>query len=287
MIREGLYLEQKFDFLIANFIEFESALLESAIHDMVLSGQDYTWFAESRASFDRRIMNLLTTARTFTDSVPQHVNRFFNRDPVKTSTAEGYFSTEYDGRIGYRTMCALRNFVQHQGFPVHGSGYGASRVGEGEGRKMRFTVDPYLRPAELREGDFKRSVLVELESMGKEIDLKFLVRDFVEGLSAATGRLREMVDATINDAAATLETAIKSFEDEFPSEGSIIGLAAVRVDADQNFNDELAIIRGPNEYRLRLRNKNSTLVNLTRRYVSSEVTNSEVLSSNSEFNKIF
>ena len=287
MIREGLYVEQKFDFLIANYIEFESALLASGVHDMVLGGQDYDWFAASRASFDRRIMNLLTTARTYTDSVPQHVNRIFDRDPERKATAEANFSSEYDGRLGYRTMCALRNFVQHQGFPVHGSAYGSSRVGEGETRKIRFTVDPYLRPSELREGDFKKSLLTELEVIGDKIDLKFLVRDYIEGLSASHSKLREMIDSTIKEAAIVIENAIKSFEDEFPSEGTIVGLAAVRVEAGPNYHDDLAIIREPNEYRLRLRTKNPEHVNLTRRYVSSEVTDSEVLTSNSTYKKIF
>lgn len=272
VLREGLYLEQKFDFLIQNFIEFETTLLESGVRDIVLGGQDYNWFAANRANFDRRIMNLLTTARTYADSVPQHINRIFNRDPSKKKTVEANFSAEYDKRLGYRTMCALRNFVQHQGFPVHGSAYGASRVGEGENRKMRFTVDPYLRPAELREGDFKKSVLIELEARGEKIDLKYLVRDYVEGLSASHSKLREIIEEPMKLAGGVLDKAVKSFELAYPTEGSILGLAAVRLEAGPVHKDELHVFRDPDEYRMLLTRRNPQHVNLTRRYVSSEVT---------------
>ena len=94
-----------------------------------------------------------------------------------------------------------------------------------------------------------------------------------------------MIDPTIADAALVIENAIKSFEDEFPSEGTIVELAAVRVEEGPNYHDDLAIIREPNDYRLRLRTKNSEHVNLTRRYVSSEVTDKAVLGMNSPYRK--
>lgn len=273
VLREALYLEQKFDFIVENYIEFEEALLKSSFRDMVLGGQDHQWFQVTRATFDRRIMNFLTTAIAYTDSAKQHLNNIFLRDKSKVESAVASFSTEYDARIGYRTMCKLRNFVQHQGLPVHGTTYHSQWIEQDTQKKglNRNTVDPYLRPDELRTGDFNKTVLKELEALGEKIDLKFLIRDYLEGLSKAHKTVRQSISDQINFSNQVLEDSIKNFQDAFPSEGSIIGLAAVKCVDNKFYENDLAILREPNEYRAYLETKNPLMANLTRRYVSSEV----------------
>lgn len=273
VIQEALYIEQKFDFIVENYIEFEEALIKSGIQNMILGGQDYTWFRINRALFDRRVMNLLTTAISYSDSVIQHLNRIFLQDIEKVDPAMAGYSAQYDARIGYRTMCKLRNFIQHQGLPVHGTAYHSQWIEKDGVRKavMRNTVDPYLIPDELREGKFNRSILKELESIGKKIDLKSMVRDYIEGLSIAHEDVRQHISARINSSLAILEEAIQAFEQAFPQEGSIVGLAAVKRTPGPSYEEDLAILREPNEHRLYLETKNPMLVNLRRRYASTEV----------------
>lgn len=273
VIREALYIEQKFDFIVENYIEFEEALIKSGIQNMILGGQDYTWFRINRALFDRRIMNLLTTAIAYSDSVEQHLNRMFSRDIEKVNPAMAGYSAQYDSRIGYRTMCKLRNFIQHQGLPVHGTAYHSQWIERDGVRKavMRNTVDPYLSPDELRDGKFNRTILAELEAIGDKIDLKSMVRDYIEGLSIAHGGVRQHISALTDSSLVVLEEAIQSFEQAFPQEGSIVGLAAVKRKPGPCYEEDLAILREPNEHRLYLETKNPTLVNLRRRYASSEV----------------
>jgi hypothetical protein len=273
VLREALYLEQKYEFVVENYIEFEETLLRSGVADMVLGNQDYRWFSTNRAGFDRRIMNLLTTAKTYSDSVEQHLNKIYERDQERVTPALAAFSSEYDARLGYRTMCKLRNFVQHQGFPVHGSFYHSKWLEEGEVRKARNrnTVDPYLLPAELRKGDFNRTVLEELEATSERVDLKFLVRDYMEGLSIGHCFVREQLKEKIEQSNGVLDAARKSYRDRFESETSNVGLAAVSDEPDSPGVETVSLHLDPEEYRSYLAQKNGKLTNLTRRYVSSEV----------------
>jgi hypothetical protein len=273
VIGEALSIEQKFDFIVENYVEFEEALIKAGIQRMVLGGRDFTWFSVNRGLFDRRIMNLLTTAISYSDSVKQHLDKIFlsNIDEVKLAM-DGY-SKQYDSRLGYRTMCKLRNFVQHEGLPVHGTSYSSNWIEKDDLKKavMRNTVDPYLTPSELREGKFNRTILEELEAMGERIDLKSLVRDYVEGLSIAHVALRHAIDQRVTSAVLTIEKTIESFKREFPDEKSSGGLVAVKGATGVPFEEQLAVLQEPNEYRLHLEKKNPKLVNLSRQYISTEV----------------
>ncbi|MES2039626.1 MAG: hypothetical protein V4495_17500 [Pseudomonadota bacterium] len=273
VLLEALYLEQKFDFFVENYIEFEETLLKTGIHDMILGNLDHQWFYINRGIFDRRIMNLLTTAISYSDSAKHHLNIIFSRDKNKVEQAMASFSQEYDTRIGYRTMCKLRNFVQHQGLPVHGMSYKShwlDQSGKAKGL-LRFTVDPYLQTEELRAGAFNKTILKELEAQGEKIELKPMIRDYVEGLSKAHATIRQSINEYIDFSNEVLEKSVLSFQEAFPDEGSIVGLAAVTCDENQSYKNDLAIIREPDAHRAYLAKKNPALVNLARRYVSSEI----------------
>lgn len=153
---EAMYLEQKYDFVLENYLELEETILRCGLEYMVLGRQDRKSFNVDTALFNRRIMNLLTTFKTYEDSCLQHFNKIFHRDPLVVDAAMAPFRKEYDSRIGYRTMAKLRNFIQHQGFPVHGSSYCSKWIPDGSEAKARnrYTIELYLTSAELRKGDF-------------------------------------------------------------------------------------------------------------------------------------
>jgi len=273
VILEAFYIEQKFDFIVENYIEFEEALIKSGIQNMILGGKDYKSFYINRALFNRRIMNMLTTTIAYYDSMKLHLKQIFSQDIEKVNRVMDRYSMQYDSRIGYRTMCKLRNFIQHQGLPVHGTMYRSKWIEKDGVRKalMRNTVDPYVRLDELRSGNFNRTILAELEVIGEKIDLKTMMRDYIEGLSVAHGDVRKNISERITSSVAILEKAIQSFEQAFPQEESIIGLAAVKRKPGPSYEDDLSILREPNEHRLYLETKNPTLVNLRKRYVSTEI----------------
>ena len=271
-LNQFVFLEQKFDYVIENYLEFEKHLLSVTADQMILSGHDVNWFHTQRDVFNRRIMNLLSTGKTYIDTTPQHVANLFGRNSAEVDSTSSIFSESYDNRLGYRAMSAMRNFVQHRGLPVHGSNYTAAWVDKKVGRSLLYTVDPYLHPQELRDGGkFKASVLTELENIGKKIDLKLLVRDYIEGLAEAHTKIHLLLDSKRSELEMIFDTAVSRYQESTPTEDSIIGLAAIAQDIHGNVIEEVPLVRTLIEYRQSLERKNSGLVNLSKRYVTNEI----------------
>lgn len=273
---ECLFLEEKFDFVAENYLELETAWLESAARTMVFRGQDYRWFQVELARFNRRVANLLSAAKTYVDHSSRHVDRIFGAGSDDALSVREAFSRQYDERLGYRVMEALRNFVQHRDLPVHAMSFETRLVHRGDREQLvLYTVSAYLRPDDLQaDGKFKKAVLEELLPMGGKVDLKGLVRDYIEGLAAVHAEVRDRAAAKIQSWEAVQDGAISAFKSAYPEDG-IVGLAAVVRDAEGLFMEQHGLFTDSNDHRKYLEGKNSIHTNLTHRFVTSEVVEDE------------
>jgi len=269
---EALYIEQKYDFVIENYIEFEETILRCGLEHMILGRGEHKDFNVDSAHFNRRIMNLMTTYKTYDDSLPQHLNRIFHRDEAVSEVAIGRFRQEYEARIGYRAFAKLRNYIQHQGFPLHGSSYMSNWLVQEDDRKhkSRYTIDLYLHPAELRKGDYNRTVLAELEALGEKIDLKILIRDFIEGFSTAHDSNRSILREKLKWASEYIASAEETYLDNGEVKKSLAGFAACKIDSPGAELQKIYLHQTSDEHRGYLEKKNKPLVNLSRRYISNE-----------------
>lgn len=267
---EALYIEQKYDFIVENYLEFEGTILSRGLNHLIIGHKDDMSFHNDTASFNRRIMNFLTAYKTYEDSYRQHINRIFSRDKEKLRFAKKSFSDEYDNRAGYWLIPKIRNYVQHQGFPVHASTYESAWVTDNDGiDRNRYTLDLYIAPAELSKGKFNLAVKERLNKMKDKIDLKFILRDFMEGFSAAHVKNRSMVDEKVTWAVLHTQNAISEFLLHTKYKTSF-GLYAIG--PDDNFS--IAILA--NNQRLHLVEKNQSLVGLSNRYISNEIETSKI-----------
>ena len=112
-------MEEKYDLLVQNYLEFEITLLEITARDMVRFHQDYHLLHQERNMIDRRLANLLSVGRIYVDHTKQYVNRILTEEAGGEFDVSAAFSRQYDSRFGYRCMEALRNHVLHRGFVVH------------------------------------------------------------------------------------------------------------------------------------------------------------------------
>jgi hypothetical protein len=123
--RDGLILalaiEEKFDIVIANFAELERDLLTVSLEDMIyreenrgLAGRD------DRMLFNRRLSNLLSSARMYRDQVKADLN---STDAWKMldmkQWVDGAMSKAAQDHVEFRACEALRNVTQHQETPVY------------------------------------------------------------------------------------------------------------------------------------------------------------------------
>ena len=63
ILLESLFIEQKFDLLIDDYLEFETELLEIGARELVRGSGDWTEFQDQRNHMNRRVVNLLSAAR--------------------------------------------------------------------------------------------------------------------------------------------------------------------------------------------------------------------------------
>jgi hypothetical protein len=271
---EALFMEEKLDVVISNYLELETDLLSSAARHMVQRNQDYIWFQTERNLLNRRLVNLLTACRSYMDQTRHHLSNIFGNESDIVTKIEEYKAKQYDQYLGYRVMEALRNYVQHRGFPIHGITYNSQWLeskSEDE-RKLLFSLTPYMSPRDLEEdGKFKKSVLEEVKRLGDTLDIKPLIREYVGALSTVHERIREALREDIQIWEQTVLGALDRFLKEYPEEKSVIGLIAVAESEDGVGDQPIHLFRDFIEYRKQFERKNSALENLAKRYVTSEI----------------
>lgn len=261
-----LSIEEKFDLVVENYLELEMALLQTTLRHSTITDDRHDT-DDDRGLLNRRLANLLSSGRAYIDQVGGHLSGVV---PARMAELSAAFSREYDARLGYRVMEALRNHTQHCGSPVRLTTYGARFVTHGERKCIAYTVDPYIRSADLVEDEqFKKSVLKELQGHEK-IELKPLVREYVEGLWKVQNEIREWVGPLIDPWETALADARAKFAAATSDDRTPFGIVAAQVADDGEFTSRVAIVSEFSDYRRYLERKSFNLEGLPDRYVSTE-----------------
>ena len=269
---EALFLEEKFDIVIENYYEYETELLSSASRFMLFGDLDPSQIQRERVLISRRIVNLLSAGRLYLDQSAHHLNNIYGGNSTASSELEREKSTEYDARLGYRVMEALRNYVQHRGFPIHSVTLSWHLVEQEPNRKKySYTATPLIKPTELEDDSrFKRAVLEELKAIGDEVDLKPLAREYMECLSRVHNRIREILRSDVSDWETKIHSTIDRYKAAVGEQTPIIGLAIVKEIEDDMYAEEKSIFTEFLDRRRKLEKKNGILLSLASRYVTGE-----------------
>jgi hypothetical protein len=116
---ELLLLEENLDLVTENFQEYELELLSIASRNMVFHDADDISMSRERIIVSRRIVNLLSACRMYLDQSAHHINNIYGENSEKSKAVKNEGNLQYENSLGYRIMEALRNYVQHRGFPIH------------------------------------------------------------------------------------------------------------------------------------------------------------------------
>jgi hypothetical protein len=157
------------------------------------------------------VLNLLTTSRLYVDQIPHNINGIY-ADKQKMASVERKMAHEYDSNLSYRVIEALRNYAQHRGLPVFQLQYNMPMRLDSSGNQIEYTITPSLCVSRLREEKgFKSSVLNELEGIGDLIDLKPVVRQYMESI----GRIHSFVRELLTPDIAKWDSTILKLQDLF------------------------------------------------------------------------
>jgi len=201
-LRAAVAIEQNFWLLVENYLDYEKELLNLALQGSVRSRFDWQSGQWDNLEVNRRLANLLSSARLYIDHLSHsfaNVAGVDARDEISRQCA-----AEYDSRLGYRVLEALRNVMQHTSLGVHGLRYPHDR----QDNELRIRVVPILDVSRLQETPFKRTVLDELSDVEKH-PLTPFVREYLEGLGALHEKARQLGRDPIQMARAVLTKAIE------------------------------------------------------------------------------
>jgi hypothetical protein len=271
---EDLFLEEKLDLVIENFYEYEADLLSMACRMVIYRDDNYFSMSRERNLVSRRIVNLLTAAKMYLDQCVQHVENIYGSDSTNLKLLNKEIHFQYDQSLGFRVMGALRNHVQHHGFPIHSVKFSYEWIGDGDDSQMLNRVIPLIRISALENDDkFKKSVLRELKDNQTQdlIDIRPLIREYVEGIGKIHEKVRELIRLDLICWEKILDDTIAKFQNEFGKEISLAGLTIATEKANGHWVESGTIFKEFIERRQTLEKKNRFFNNLHKGFASNEI----------------
>ncbi len=272
-LREAYYLEQKFDLLVEDYYEFELDLLSSATRSMIFQNKDYDWFFKESSLHNRRMINLLSAGKLFLDHSLHHLSSIYGNDSKELEEIKKHRSEQYDNHLGYRVVEALRNYVQHRGFPIQSIKFNSKEASSAPKRKIKFSITPYIVTSSLEQDPkFKKSVIKDLKKTGDKVDLKQLVREYIDCLARIQRKVRDILKDDIQKSEKTFFKAMDLFKKNAPNDEPSIGVVIVGIDSNNLWGIEpIHLLEENIDHREKLESKNFLLDNISTRFVTGEV----------------
>lgn len=259
-------LEETYDLLLANFLELEQETLCSAASSVVRNIASYEELFEVRSRSNRRVVNLLSSARLYIDHAPQHLADCTQHSSAAKELFRKTTSTQYDSQFSYRFMEALRNHVQHSGLAVHVVRHASRWTGTEpdtvlETRLELLTEKRFL----LEDAQFQKKTLAETPD---RVELIQAAREYLQGLGQVHSEIRAHIAQSALMARDVLQKLIDSYAPV--NNGRTLGLSVMRVDGDER-EPLLPIFLDWDDLRMKLLARNSTLGNLGRRVATGRL----------------
>jgi hypothetical protein len=276
---EMVDVEQKFDIVMENFLELETEMTTRLLKQAYRSDNSAQEFWADKLAFNRRIINVLTATRLYIDQTTHHIGVFFPKEKTaKAAELKALFSHEYDSVLAYRVMEALRNFSQHRGLPLQGMTHQSSWIdiaAEGaaadDDSYLQYNVALNLVVADLEgEGGLKKAVLKELKLKGDRIDVKKMIREYVEALARVHVGLRDMLKPRIAAADALISYWIDRYLAECGEQVGSAGLGIGIARPNGAFEKIASVHTGPIDSIQALRSRTSGLAKLSKRTVTTK-----------------
>jgi len=267
VLSNALAIEEKYEIVIANYLDFEKEMLDKSVRNMARGPGDYGEFFQLRLDLNKRLVNLLTAGRLYIDQLGQHACKCVDDRESTKEIVKKLFEAQYEAHLEYRFMEALRNYVQHRGVAVHSTSLGANKVEDDGEEGIAFSVDAEsLREILAEDSKFKKAVLDEIP---EKVDLKAAIRQYVECINIVHLAARKMIDTRVEEARTLVEKAQSDYMVIY--DGNLTGLSAWKMSDEGLKEDGFPLLLDWDDIRRKLLKKNGKLTNLNKRYVSSRI----------------
>jgi hypothetical protein len=267
ILAEALELEEEYEMMISNYIDLEKESLNASISYMVRTPSMYADFFDARLALNRRLMNLLTSVRLYSDRLTDHCCLCLPGNTGIEERVESLRSAEYGKHFDYRFMEALRNYIQHYGTAVHHVTFGGRlippRINGLVQISSTFSADKNVLAS---DPHFKKQILDEIPD---KVDLISFSRGYIEALSSIHSNVRQMISKSVNEARSLIQTAIDDYRAVYKKDLVVLGAYAFD---EKRETDEILLFLYWDDIRLHLQNRNKQLINLKKSYVTGQST---------------
>lgn len=261
----ALAIEEKYELLISNYLDFEKECLNITADHMVRESISYANFFDINITLNRRMVNLLTSAKLYKDQIYQHIKACIPLDDSIQSQVKSLFSAEYDAFFEYRFMEALRNYVQHRGLAVHSTSIGSSWTSSKKDGMNEYRTTPFTHKTEVTtDKAFKVQVANE---MPDKVGLIYATRTYIESINKVHCYIRDYISQTANDSRNLIGSMINSYEDRY-TESFGVNAVCKKTDEKDNIVEVIPLLLDWDDVRIALQEKNKKLASLKRRYVT-------------------
>jgi hypothetical protein len=264
---EGLGIEEKYDLVLGNYIEYERELLSISLDDMVFHKLDWSEYRTDAHAINRRIVNFVSATRLYSDQIGHHLSTLYGTLSSQYTTLIQDWKAIRSTSKPYQFVEALRNHIQHRALPVQLVTYSSKWEPAGTSERLRFAVSPAIDSTVLMEDSkFKKSLLDPPKTGDKLIRLSPIIRSCMEAIWKRHERARAVIRSDLTFADQIIEAAIAEGRAAL---GSDLGLAAVVLDEARRVTDSEHLDSQFIKHRRRLEQRNQSLGLFSRRFVSS------------------
>jgi hypothetical protein len=265
-----LLLEERFDSLATNFLEFEALITSRLLQFEYIGFVDGNHQMMVRRDANRVLMNVLTSARAYIDQLPQILNEIFGKESASAVHCTELLRKAYDERPGYRIFEALRNHTQHIGFPIHLTSYGDHMIGDYPKLLSTKSFSVMTKPQTLAaDQKLKASILKELSDMGEQVNLRPLLCQYIAGIADAHYYVRSEVTPIVDAASLDLQNRLSEYIAAYPNAASPFAYA-VHI-KDKEWADRVPLGTGNEKYLEYLRSINVHLNHADNHFLIGDV----------------
>ena len=258
-----LSIEINYDILISNYIDLEEQMFKETASYLVRGYSGYSTSLNIIRTLNRSLVNLLASARTYTDQLANHVSRCM---PLGSNTklyVKSLKSKEYDANWDYRFMEALRNHVQHRSLPVHWINL-KNATDEVDGVRMVEVSLEFALEISRLDKTFKQDVLLDAP---EKVSLKLTTRSYIESLRKIHKEIRNHISASVDLSRQHIAESHRLYS-KFRNK-EIKYVEARKID-NKTVLTKIPLMLEWDDQRIELQERNNTYKKLNRSYISTK-----------------
>ena len=260
-------IEETYDLVITNYLEFESKLYELSLDYLVHLQKDYFDFYKTRSALNSKLISLLTSVTLYRDTLKQHVKTCLPQQHDIKSKIDKLFET-HRKNTDFLFMEKLRNHIQHFGLPVHNVTYHGNVTSLDEDRMIEYSIEIESFSESLFFDKKMREIFEN--KIETKVDLKKLTRIYIETIGEIQIQIREFIKENVNKNRKIIESAHKQYSADETE--SLAGLRARKIENNKEV-DSIPLLLEWDDVRIELITRNNNLNNLQKCYVTGAIHN--------------